>query len=113
MGFLRASFLVLFLSMLPSVVSAQLVEVSSAQWTDAQTFKLCTEGNCETFRNIRLSTNAIALGEDISIVNTQNGETLSKILVKRIKYGRKVKMCWLLDSNGQSGTYITVSGCQM
>ena len=32
---LRPSFLVLFLSILPSAVSAQLVEVSSAQWAEA------------------------------------------------------------------------------
>ena len=110
---LRPSLLVLFLSILPSAVSAQLVEVSSAQWAEAQTFKLCKEGNCETFRNIKLTANTIALGEDMSIVNTQTGETISNILVKSIKYGSKVKMCWLLDSDGQSGTYITVGGCKM
>ena len=110
---LRPSFLVLFLSMLPSAVSAQLVEVSSAHWSEAQTFKLCTEGNCETFRNIKLSANTIALGEDISIVNTQTGETISNISVKSIKYGSKVKMCWLLDSDGQSETYVTVGVCKM
>ena len=31
----RPSLLVLFLSILPSAVSAQLVEVSSAQWAEA------------------------------------------------------------------------------
>ena len=110
---LRLCLLVFFLSMVPFAASAQLVEISSAQWSKAQTFKLCTEGNCETFRNIKLSANTIALGEDISIVNTQTGETISNILVKSIRYGSKVKMCWLLDSDGQSGTYITVGGCKM
>ena len=109
---LRRSFLTLFCFIMPTAVSAQ-VEVSSVQWTSAQTFKFCNDGNCETFRNIKLSADTIALGEDISIVNTQTGETISNILVKSIKYGSKVKMCWLLDSDGQSGTYITVGGCKM
>ena len=110
---LRPSFLVLFLSILPSAVSAQLVEISSAQWSKAQTFKFCTEGNCETFRNIKLSSETIALGQNISVFDSQSGETISTFLVKSIKYGRQVKMCWLLDSDGQSGTYITVGGCKM
>ena len=97
---------------MPSVVQAQ-VDVSSVQWTSAQTFKFCIEGNCETFRNIKLSANSIALGGSISIINAQTGEMISNISVKSIKYGRQVKMCWLGDSEGQSGTYITVSGCKM
>ena len=110
--FLQASFLVLFFSTLPFVVSAQ-VEVSRVQWTKAQTFKFCNEGNCETFRNIKLSSDTIALGQNITVINLQNGETISNFSVKSIKYGRQVKMCWLGDSDGQSGTYITVGGCKM
>ena len=110
--FLQASFLVLFFSTSPFVVSAQ-VEVSSVQWTKAQTFKFCNEGNCETVRNIKLSSDTIALGQSISVINTESGETISSFLVKSIKYGRQVKMCWLADSEGQSGTYITVGGCKM
>tara|TARA_Y200000002_G_scaffold343314_1_gene315724 strand:+ start:290 stop:637 length:348 start_codon:yes stop_codon:yes gene_type:complete len=109
---LRLILLALFVSTLPSVAFAQ-VEVSSAQWTSAQTFKFCSEGNCETFRNIKLSTDNIALGQDISVINSQTGETVSSFSVKSIKYGRQVKMCWLGDSEGQSGTYITVGGCKM
>ncbi len=110
--FFQASLLVLFFSTSPLVVSAQ-VEVSSVQWTKAQTFKFCNEGNCETFRNIKLSSDTIALGQSISVINTESGETISSFLVKSIKYGRQVKMCWLADSEGQSGTYITVGGCKM
>ena len=110
--FFQASLLVLFFSTSPFVVSAQ-VEVSSVRWTKAQTFKFCNEGNCETFRNIKLSSDTIALGQSISVVNTESGETISSFLVKSIKYGRQVKMCWLADSEGQSGTYITVGGCKM
>lgn len=108
----RHILLALFALTLPSVASAQ-VEVSSAQWTSAKTFKFCNEGNCETFRDIKLSSDTIALGQNISVINTQNGETVSSFLVKSIKYGRQVKMCWLGDSEGQSGTYITVGGCKM
>ena len=110
--FFQASLLVLFFSTSPLVVSAQ-VEVSSVQWTKAQTFKFCIEGKCETFRDIELSSDTIALGQNISVINSQSGETISTFLVKSIKYGRQVKMCWLGDSEGQSGTYITVGGCKM
>ena len=110
--FLRPSLPVFFLFIMPTAVSAQ-VEVSSVQWTSAQTFKFCNEVNCKTFRNIELSASSIALGEDITIINTQTGETISSISVKSIKYGKQVKMCWLGDSKGQSGTYITVGGCKM
>ena len=110
--FFQSGLLVSFFSTLPFVVSAQ-VEVSSVQWTKAQTFKFCTEGNCKTFRNIKLSSDTIALGQSISVINTESGETISNFLVGSIKYGRQVKMCWLADSEGQSGTYITVGGCKM
>ena len=109
---LRPSFLILFLLIMPTAVFAQ-VEVSSVQWTSAQSFKFCTEGSCETFRNIKLSTDSIALGENISIVNAQTGVMISSISVRSIRYGRQVKMCWLGDNDGESGTYITVGGCNM
>ena len=109
---LRYISLASFALTLPSAAFAQ-VEVSSAQWTNAQTFKLCTKGNCETFRNIKLNSDTIALGQNITVINLQNGETISNFSVKSIKYGRQVKMCWLGDSEGQSGTYITVGGCKM
>ena len=109
---LRHISLALFALTLSSAAFAQ-VEVSSVQWTKAQTFKFCIEGNCETFRNIKLSSDTIALGEGISVINTESGETISSFEVKSIKYGRQVKMCWLADSEGQSGTYITVGGCKM
>ena len=110
--FFQASLLVLFFLTLPIVVFAQ-VDVSSVQWSKAQTFKFCNEGNCETFRNIKLSSDTIALGQSISVINTESGGTISSFEVKSIKYGRQVKMCWLADSEGQSGTYITVGGSKM
>ena len=82
--FLQPSLLLLFLLIMPAAVFAQ-VEVSSVQWTSAQTFKLCNEGSCETFRNIKLSASSIALNDDITIVNAQTGETISRISVKSIK----------------------------
>ena len=110
--FMQPHLFTLISLIMPSAVLAQ-VEVSSVQWTSAQTFKFCTEGSCETFKNIKLSANSIALGGNISIVNAQTGEMISSISVKSIKYGRQVKMCWISDSEGQSGTYITVGGCKM
>ena len=96
---------------MPTAISAQ-VEVSSVQWTSAENFIFCDGGNCKTFRNIKLSANSIALGDDITIVNTQTEETISRISVKSIKYGRRLKMCCLADNEGQSGTYITVGRCK-
>ena len=110
--FLRTSLLILLLPIMTTAVFAQ-VDVLSVQWTSAQTFKFCNEVNCKTFRNIELSESSIALGDDITIINTQTGETISSFSVKSIKYGRQVKMCWIGDSKGQSGTYITVGGCKM
>ena len=41
-----------------------------------------------------------------------NTETeIVKILVKSIKYGRQVKMCWIGDGKPMTTTYITVGGC--
>ena len=36
---------------------------------------------------------------------------ITKFLVKSIKYGREVKMCWIGDGEPMPSTYITVGGC--
>ena len=68
-------------------------------------------GRCETFKKIELSTNAIKVGEDISIMNLNTETEIAKILVQSIKYGRQVKMCWIGDGKPMPTTYITVGGC--
>ena len=36
---------------------------------------------------------------------------ITKFLVKSIKYGRQVKMCWIGDGEPTPSSYITVGGC--
>ena len=97
--------------LLPSIASAQ-VAVSSAEWTSVSNFKFCGSGNCETFRQIKLSVNSIEVGQAISVINLDTGIEITEFQVKSIKYGRQVKMCWIGDSEGLSETYITVVGCR-
>ena len=94
-----------------SVAYAQ-VAVSGAEWTSVYNFKFCASDNCETFAKVELSATAIEVGQDISVINFDTGEEITKFLVKSIKYGRQVKMCWIGDSEGLSETYITVRGCK-
>ena len=114
---LRINLLAFFLLVLPSVAASQ-VTVTDAEWTSVSNFKFCgLSGNCETFRMVELSansieTNSIEIGQDISVINLETGMEITKFLVKSIKYGRQVKMCWIGDSEGLSETYITVSGCK-
>ena len=101
----------LYLLLLPSISFPQ-VAVSGVEWTSVSNFKLCSAGNCENFRKVRLNVNSIKLGQDISVINLETGTEITEFLVKSIKYGRQVKMCWIGDSEGLSETYITVGGCK-
>ena len=109
--YLRVKLLGLSLLLLPSVSFSQ-VAVSGAEWTSVSNFKFCTAGNCENFRKVRLSVNSIKVGQDISVINLETGTEITEFLVKSIKYGRQVKMCWIGDTEGLSETYITVGGCK-
>ena len=107
---LNIKILVFSLFIFPSIAFAQM-EVSSAKWNSVSSFKYCVSAKCETFKKIKLSVNAIEIGEDISVINADKKTEIAKFLVKSIKYGRQVKMCWIGDSEGMSRTYITVGGC--
>ena len=110
--FIKLSFKILVFSLLilPSIAVAQM-EVSSAKWNSVSSLKYCVSAKCETFKKIELSANAIEVGGDISVINLDTETEIAKFLVKSIKYGRQVKMCWIGDSEGMSKTYITVGGC--
>ena len=110
-GCLRLKLLGFWFLLLPSIAFAQ-VAVSGAEWTSVSNFKFCGSGNCETFRQIKLSVNSIDVGQDISVINLDTGIEITEFQVKSIKYGRQVKMCWIGDSEGLSETYITVGGCK-
>ena len=95
---------------LPSYAFAQ-VEVSSAKWNNVSGFQYCVLDECETFKKIELSANAIKVGENISIMNLDTETEITNFLVKSIKYGRGVKMCWIGDGEPMPSTYITVGDC--
>ena len=98
---------------LPSVTSANPVKVKAAEWIKADNVKQCTDGTCNTFKNIELSKNTIELGQDISVTNLDTGLEIAAFQVEVIRYGRMVKMCWIGDTEAiNEGTYLTVGGCK-
>ena len=110
---LKIKLIVFLLHILPSVTSANPVTVKAAEWTKADNFKQCTDGNCITLKNIELSKNTIELGQDISVINLDTGSEIVAFQVKIIRYGRMVKMCWIGDTEViNEGTYLTVGGCK-
>ena len=110
---LKFNLTVFFICSLPSVILSKPVTIKAAEWTKIDNVKQCSEGNCNTFKNIELSTNTIELGQDISVVNLETGSKIAAFQVKIIRYGRMVKMCWIGDTEGvNDGTYITVKGCK-
>jgi len=112
-SFLNLNLTVFLLSSLPSVILSNPVTVKAAEWTKIDNVKQCSEGNCNTFKNIELNTDTIELGQDISVVNVETGSEIATFQVKIIRYGRMVKMCWIGDTEGvNDGTYITVKGCK-
>ena len=103
-------FLALSATILPSIAFAQ-VEISSAKWKNVSGFQYCVSDKCETFKKIELSSNAIEVGKAISIMNLDTETEIAKFLVKSIKYGREVNMCWVGDGEPMPSTYISVGGC--
>ena len=108
---LGCGLLAFFLFPLPSATFAQ-VAVSGAEWTGVSNFKYCEAGNCKIYRRVELTMSSIEVGQDISVINLDTGTEIAKFLVKSIKYGRQVQMCWIGDREGRSETYISVSGCK-
>ena len=100
------------LVLVPLSVNAQPSQVPDASWGSVDHFKYSTSGESETFKNVKLSSNSIAVGEDITVFNLDTGNEIATFVVKSISYGRQVKMCWIGDSEGViSESYITVKEC--
>ena len=100
------------LILLPLSLSAQ-SKVPDASWESVDHFKYGSSGTSETLKNIKLSSNSIAVGEDITVINLDAGNEITTFKVKSIRYGRQVKMCWIGDSELMiSESYITVKGCK-
>ena len=97
----------------PYIIYAQPSQVPDANWTTVDHFKYCGSGECETFKNVQLSTNSITVGQDITVINRDTGDSIETFNVKSIRYGRQVKMCWISNSDAMvSENYITVKGCK-
>ena len=102
-----------FLILLPFGLSAQPSQVPDASWESADHFKYTSSGESETFKNVKLSSNSIAVGKDITVINLDTGGEIATFKVKSIRYGRQVKMCWIGNSEGMiSESYITVRECK-
>ena len=101
-----------FLILAPVRISAQPSQVPDASWGSVDHFKYSSSGNSETFKNIKLSSKSIAIGQDITVFNLDTGNEIATFNVKSITFGRQVKMCWIGNSVGMiSDSYITVKEC--
>ena len=58
-----------FLILLPLSLSAQPSQVPDATWGSVDHFKYTSSGKSETFKNVKLSSNSIAVGKDITVIN--------------------------------------------
>ena len=101
-----------FLILVPLSIKAQPSQVPDASWGSVDHFKHNSSGESQTFKNIKLSSNSIAVGKDITVIDLDTGNEIATFNVKSIRYGRQVKMCWIGDSVGMiSESYITVKEC--
>ena len=101
-----------FLILVPVRINAQPSQVPDASWGSVDHFKYSSSGESETFKNIKLSSKSIAIGQDITVINLDTGNEIATFNVKSITFGRQVKMCWIGNSVGMiSDSYITVKEC--
>ena len=67
----------------------------------------------QKYKSIGLDRKSVEIGQSISIVNSDNGETISELIVTGIKYGNQIRMCWINnDANNDPPSYIVVGGCK-
>ena len=87
--------------------------ISSATWSKPISFDHCDSSWCKKYKSIGLDRKSAEIGQSISIVNSDNGETISELIVTGIKYGNQVSMCWINnDENNDTPSYIVVGGCK-
>ena len=58
-----------FLILVPLSIKAQPSQVPDASWGSVDHFKHNSSGESQTFKNIKLSSNSIAVGKDITVIN--------------------------------------------
>ena len=87
--------------------------ISSATWSKPIPFEHCDSSCCKKYKSIGLDRKSVEIGQSISIVNSDNGETSSELIVTGIKYGNQIRMCWINnDANNDPPSYIAVGGCK-
>ena len=87
--------------------------ISSATWSKPISFDHCDSSGCKKYKSIGLDRKSVEIGQSISIVNSDNGETISELIVTGIKYGNQIRMCWINnDENNDPPSYIVVGGCK-
>ena len=87
--------------------------IASATWSKPISFEHCDSSGCKKYKSIGLDRKSVEIGQSISIVNFDNGETISELIVTGIKYGNQIRMCWINnDTNNDPPSYIVVGGCK-
>ena len=82
-------------------------------WSKPISFDHCDSSGCKKYKSIGLDRKSVEISQSISIVNSDNGETISDLIVTGIKYGNQIRMCWINnDENNDPPSYIVVGGCK-
>jgi hypothetical protein len=88
-------------------------EISNATWSKPISSEHCDSSGCKKDKSIGLDRKSVEIGQSISIVNSDNSETISELIVTGIKYGNQIRMCWINnDENNDPPSYIVVGGCK-
>ena len=76
-------------------------------------FEHCDSSGFKKYKSIGLGCKSVEICQSISVVNSDNGETISELTVKGIKYGIQIRMCWINnDEKNDPPSYIVVGGCK-
>jgi len=113
---IRVLNLLMLSSTLAFIVTGQAMSqslISSATWLKPISFDRCDSSGCKKYKSIGLDRKSVEIGQSISIVNSDNGETISDLIVTGIKYGNQIRMCWINNvENNDPPSYIVVGGCK-
>ena len=87
--------------------------ISSATWSKPISFDHCDSSGCKKYKSIEFDRKSVGIGQSISIVNSDNCEIISDLIVTYIKHGNQTRICWINnDENNDPPSYIMVGGCK-
>ena len=87
--------------------------ISSATWSKPISFDHFDSSGCKKYKSIELDRKSVDIGQSISTVNSDNGETISDLIVTGIEYGNQTRMCWINDDeNNGPPSYIVLCECK-